>query len=466
MSFKDKVRATIEKYHMLSGGERVLVALSGGPDSVALLSILKELEDEYRLTLLATYIDHGLRPEEAADEIRFCEALCKDLSVEFSHLKIEPKPLAEHKGLSLQEAARLLRYEALKAEALRKEAERIATGHHGSDQAETLLINLIRGSGMKGLGGIPPVRGIIIRPLIGVQKKEIEEYLLQRGLKYRVDSSNLTDHYLRNRIRRELIPVLERFNPSIVETLMRTAEVLRQESEYIDIQVNKTLMKLISRKTDTTIELFLSPLEVMDRVILRRALRRAIDEVRGLRGITFHHIENIIEFISNAKTGDRLSLPDGYRVIKSYSTLIITSEQPERIKERDLQVPGETIVEEAHLVIVASVADRVEDYGNGKWEAVFDLDTMNLPLRIRPRKQADEFYPFGLGGRKKLQDFFVDEKVPRDERDSVPLIVTATDEIIWVVGYRPDERFKVTPSTRRVLRLVARPLKPLLKHNP
>ncbi|RME67305.1 MAG: tRNA lysidine(34) synthetase TilS, partial [Nitrospirae bacterium] len=342
MSFKDRVKATIEKYQMLSGGERVLVALSGGPDSVALLSVLKELEEEYKLTLLATYIDHGLRPKEVPEEIKFCENLCKKLSVEFSHLKIEPEGLAKQKGLSLQEAARLLRYEALKAEALRKEAQRIATGHHGSDQAETLLINLIRGSGMKGLSGIPPVRGIIIRPLIEVQKKDIEQYLKEKNLEYMVDSSNLKNHYLRNRVRTELIPVLERFNPSIVETLMRTAEVLRQESEYIDIQVNKTLMRLITRRTDTTIELFLSPLEVMDRVVLRRALRRAIDEVRGLRGITFQHIEDIIEFIYSAKTGDRLSLPDGYRVIKSYSTLIITSEPPVRIKERPLQVPGET----------------------------------------------------------------------------------------------------------------------------
>ncbi|RME66017.1 MAG: hypothetical protein D6778_05370, partial [Nitrospirae bacterium] len=267
-------------------------------------------------------------------------------------------------------------------------------------------------------------------------------------------------HYLRNRVRTELIPLLERFNPSIVETLMRTAEVLRQESEYIDIQVNKTLMRLITRKTDTTIELFLSPLEVMDRVVLRRALRRAIDEVRGLRGITFQHIEDIIEFIYSAKTGDRLSLPDGYRVIKSYSTLIITSEVPVRIKERPLQVPGETIVEEAHLVIAASVVEKVEDYGTGKWEAVFDLDTINLPLKVRPRKDADAFYPFGLGAKKKLQDFFVDEKVPRDERDSVPLVVTADDEIIWVVGHRPDERFKVTSSTRRFLRLIVRPMRP------
>ncbi len=461
MNLKERVKQTIHKYQMLSGGERVLVALSGGPDSVVLLSVLKELQQEYNLSLVALYINHGLRPEEVPQEIAFCENLCSDLSVEFSHLEIEPKALAEQKGLSLQEAARWLRYEALKAEALRQEAQRIATGHHGTDQAETLLLNLIRGSGMKGLGGIPPVRGIIIRPLIEVQKQDIEAYLKEKGLPYMTDSSNLQDHYLRNRIRKELIPVLERFNPSVVETLMRTAEVLRQENDFIDIQVNKTLMRLISRKTDQRIELFLSPLEVLDRVILRRVLRRAIDEVRGLRGIGFHHIEQIIEFIYTARSGDRISLPGGYRVIKSYSTLIITSERPKRIKEKFLQLPGETTVEEALLVLSASVVDRVEHFGDGRWEAVFDLDTVDLPLRVRPRKQADEFYPFGLGGRKKLQDFFVDEKVPRDDRDSVPLVVDASDRVLWVVGYRPDERFKVSASTRRFLRLLARPMRPM-----
>jgi len=460
MKFKDKVKNIIEKYNMLTGGETVLVALSGGPDSVALLSVLKELQSEYRLTLLAVYIDHGLRPNEVGREIEFCQNLCRDLSVSFSSLKIKPEELAQLKGLSLQEAARILRYEALKAEALRVEADRIATGHHGTDQAETLLLNLIRGSGMKGLSGIPPVRGIIIRPLIELHREDIEAYLKEKGLRFVIDSSNLQEHYLRNRLRKQLIPILKQFNPAVMDTLMRTAEILRQENDFIEIQVNKTLIRLISRKTDKRIELFLSPLEAMDRVILRRALRRAIDEVRGLRGITFNHIESIIEFIYNAKTGDRLYLPGGYRVIKSYSTLLITSEQPVRIKDREVKLPGETEIQEAMLVITASISENVQGYGDGKWEVVLDLDTIELPLRVRARKQADEFFPFGLGGRKKLHDFFIDEKVPRDERDSVPLIVSADDKIVWVVGYRIDDRFKVTSSTKRFLRLVAKVMKP------
>jgi|Deesub1362B_J571_1020462.scaffolds.fasta_scaffold00082_82 tRNA(Ile)-lysidine synthase len=455
MDILEKVKRTIDRYGMLFGGERIMVGLSGGPDSVCLLHILKELSPSFRLGLMALYVDHGLRPEETAKEIEFCKEVCKGLGVEFFIKSVDTRGYAEEHSLSIQEAARRLRYWMFEQTALEAEADRIATGHNADDQAETVVMRLLRGSGMKGLGAIPPVRGKVIRPLLEVQRQEIEQYLTARGIQWLTDSSNLSDKYLRNRIRKELMPVLKRFNPKIVETLCRTAALLREENEYIEARVNSALMKLISRRTDKKVELFLAPLENMERVILRRALRRAIDETKGLRGIGFEHIEEIIDMIQSAPTGARLYLPRGIRVIKGYSTLIITAERPQKLSEYVLQVPGETVLKEAGLVLISSISEKVEGYGDGKTEAVFDLDTLSFPLKIRPRKEGDFFYPFGFGKRKKLQDFFVDEKVPKEERDTVP-ILTSEDKIVWVVGYRTDERFKVTSSTRRVLRIVVR----------
>lgn len=211
-------------------------------------------------------------------------------------------------------------------------------------------------------------------------------------------------------------------------------------------------MKLISRKTDFRIELFLSPLQAMDKVILRRVLRRAIDETKGLRSIEFIHIEAIIELIRRGRHGDRLYLPKGLRVIKNYSTLLVTAEAPQKFGSATLNVPGETVLEDIRAIIRISVEDRVESYGDGKAVAVFDADKAGALLTVRPRQEGDLFYPIGFGKRKKLQDFFVDEKVPRDERDAVPLVVSGKD-IVWIAGQRGDERFKVTGGTKRFLRL-------------
>jgi tRNA(Ile)-lysidine synthase len=258
------------------------------------------------------------------------------------------------------------------------------------------------------------------------------------------------------------MPLIEEMNPNIIDTLSRTAAIFREEERYFEILVAKTLMKLISRKTDSHIELFLSPLVAMEKIILRRALRRAIDETKGLRGINFVHIEDIIELIKMGKAGDRLYLPHGIRAIKAYSTFILTSEPPVRLSTYSLEVPGETVLKEAGILIKASMQESQEseitDRRPSAILAIFDAERLIFPLMIRPRKEGDFFYPHGFGKKKKLQDFFVDGKVPRDERDAIPLIISGED-IVWVVGYRGDERFKVTDETRKILKLEVKKLK-------
>lgn len=455
MELIKKVIRTVERYGMLYGGERVLIALSGGPDSVCLLDVLNALKERWRLSLSALYIDHGLRPEETPGEIEFCKRIAERYGIEFHVVSINVRDYAEREGFTFQEAGRILRYICLEQEALRTDADRIATGHHADDQAETIIMRLIRGAGRRGLSGIPPVRGKVIRPLIELSRDEIEEYISSKRLDYIIDSSNLKDEYFRNRIRREVIPILKKFNPNLLNTLSRTAHILREEDDFINTFVHKALMRLISRKTSDTVELFLSPLETLERVVLRRALLRVIDETRGLRSIKMENIEDIIGLIKKGSSGDRIYLPGGIRAIRSYSTLIITSKKPQRVQECELKVPGETLIKEAGVVLIATIEENVNNYGDGKETACFDINSLSFPLKIRARKEGDFFYPFGLGKRKKLQDFFVDEKVPRDIRDSVPLLISGED-IIWVVGYRTDERYRVGPSTERVLKITVR----------
>jgi len=451
-TFLEKVKATISKHSMLSSGETVLIGLSGGPDSVCLLTVLHKLKDEFRLKLHAVYVDHGLRPRETPDEIEFCRKLCEGLSVPFVVRSIDVKTYAKEQGMNKQEAARELRYKAFDEVFAEIRADRLALGHTADDQIETFFMRFFRGSGPRGLSGIPPVRARIIRPLIELYRSDIEKFLDEERTNYMIDSSNLKEDYLRNKLRLLVIPEIKKMNPGIVQTVSRTMDVLREEEKYFDLIVTMTLMKLISRKTDLRIELFLAPLEAMDKVILRRVLRRAVEETKGLRGVEFIHIEDIIGLIKKGRHGDRLYLPKGLRVIKTYSTLVITSEVPQRLEVFILTVPGEVVLKEIKSTVKASLEEKVDSFGDGKTMAVFDADKTGTNLTVRPREKGDFFYPMGFGRRKKLQDFFVDEKVPRDERDAIPIIVSGSD-IVWIAGYRGDERFKVTNGMKRFLRL-------------
>ena len=437
---------------MLSGGETVLVGLSGGPDSVCLLTVLKELGKEWDLRLHALYADHGLRPDETPAEIAFCKTFCEGLAISFDARSIDVKAHAKEQGMNRQEAARELRYRLMHDMMAEIGGDRIALGHNADDQVETFLMRILRGAGPKGLSGMQPVRGKIIRPLLEVERKEIEEFLDERRITYIIDSSNLTEDYLRNRIRQIFMLDLKRINPGLIETMTRTMDILREEEKYFDTIVTKTLMKLICRKRDLRIELFLMPMERMERVILRRVLRRALDETTGLRGMEFIHIEEIIDLIKKGRHGDRLYLPKGLRIIKNYATLVMTSEAPVKTGTYALDAPGEIVLEEIRAVIKASVEEEAETYGDGKNLAVFDADKTGTSLEIRPRGKGDFFYPQGFGRRKKLQDFFVDEKVPRDERDEIP-IVAAGEDIIWIAGMRGDERFGVSGDTKRYLKM-------------
>ncbi len=448
----EKAQQTIGRNSLISEGDSVVVGFSGGPDSTCLLYLLHALKENYQLQIHALYINHNLRPAEIPTEIAFCRKFCEGLGIPFTVESIDVISFAKEYRMNKQEAARELRYQVFGKAAAEIQANKVALAHNADDQAETLLMRLVRGAGPSGLSGIPMKRDNIIRPLLEIGREEIERFLEIRNIVPVMDSSNLKENYFRNMVRLRLMPMLKQANPNLLQSLTHTMEILREEERYFGIIVTKTLMKLISRKSQKRIELFLSPMEAMETVILRRVLRRAISETEGLRGIGFAHIEDIIALIKNGKNGDRLVLPRNIRVIKDYALLVITSEEPVRIAEYTLDLPGKAVIVGAGHVVTAEVEEKSVQFGDGKVSVLLDAEKMKLPLTVRPRKPGDYFYPLGFGRKKKLQDFLVDMKVPRDERDSVPVVVSGED-IAWIAGYRGDERFKVTDQTKKFVRL-------------
>lgn len=485
MQLPEKVRETIKKYSMLSEDDSVLIGLSGGTDSVCLTGILVKLKKDFNLSAInAVYVDHGLRPDEVENERIFCRNFCDSLGIGFISKSVDVESYAKDRKLSKQEAARELRYRVFEDVSAEVKATKIALGHNADDQAETFMMRLLRGSGTKGLSGIPPVRRLaysvqrtaptvknnvlIIRPLIETERKDIEEFLSvhclpagEAGSRFTVhssppfvvDSSNLKTDYLRNWIRHKIMPELKMKNPDLIKAICRASDILRDEDAYLEAIVNKTLMRLISRKSSSTVELFLGPLETMEKPILRRILRRVIDGTEGLRGMSFINIEDIISLINEGRAGDRLYLSKSIRAVKEYSLIVITSEAPVKIAGYELRPPCKVVIREAGAVIEALFEGEGRVPADGKSSALLDAGSLDFPLKIRPRANGDFFFPSGFGRKKKLQDFFVDEKVPRDERDKIPVVLSGND-IVWIAGYRADERFRVTGKTEKILRLI------------
>jgi tRNA(Ile)-lysidine synthase len=452
---------------MLSEGDCVLIGLSGGADSVCLTIVLDSVKKDFSLSIKAVYIDHGLRPEETGKEKTFCKNFCGNLKIPLYLQSVPVKEYARERKLNLQEAARELRLGVFDHLSSELGATKIALGHTADDQAETFLMRIVRGAGEKGLSGIPPVRGGIIRPLIEVERKDIERFLADNSSlipgyasrPFMVDSSNLKKDYFRNWIRTAIIPELKKKNPSLIKTICRTSDILREEDTYLERLTTKTLMKIISRKDDETAELFLVPLERLEKPFLRRVLRRVIDVTKGLRGVDFNHIEDMIYLIKNGKAGDRINLPKGVRVIKEYSLVRITSKFPGKMAEYEINPPGEIIIKEADAVMKARIEKEKRDPGDGRISVLLDASKMRFPLKVRARADGDFFFPAGFGKRKKLQDFFVDEKIPRDDREKIPIVVSGND-IIWIAGYRADSRYMVTGKTEKCLRLIISKIKP------
>ena len=468
-----EVKRTIDAHGMLDKGAEVVVGVSGGPDSVALLHVLASLRDEYDLSLHTAHLNHLMRGEEAKEDAGYVRRLSTSLGAGFTVWERDIRNMARDEGLSEEQVGRRERYKMYLEVASALGASRVAVGHNRDDQAETVLMRFFRGSGVEGLSGIPPVRDLapgirVIRPLIAVPRHEIEEYCRLNDLATRLDTTNLDPGYLRNRLRHEIIPFLEReLNPGLRQVLARTAEVCREDADYLGQRAEEALSQVTLEPGEES-RLSAERLREMMPALRRRVLRAALEEEYGsLEGICFSHIADVDRLIMSGGTGQRLHLPGGVTISLDYGvlTLALGPEACAPCFLREVKVPGVTLLPEVDYVIETSVADResVQAEMERAWRAnvafrsYFDYNKVVLPLYARSRLPGDSFRPLGLGGRKKVKDFFISEKVPRNLRGRVPLLVSG-EEIAWIVGLRLSEVFKVTSDTKTVLIVTATPV--------
>ena len=470
MDLIEKFKATIKKYEMLSKGEKILVALSAGPDSVALLDLLHRLSADFSLNLVVAHYHHQLRGRAADLDEKLARETAKKYHLVFLAGAAAPGWHKKIRG-SMEETARKMRYEFLLSSADKIKADRIAIGHNANDLAESFFINLLRGSGLLGLAGMPPKRDNIIRPLIETTRDEIMDYLHDRGLPFRIDKSNLDKKILRNRIRAELIPMLKTYNPKIVEALVRTGELLREDEFFMESKSREAFSKL-ARKNETRVSFSAKQFSAQPKAIRRRLVRHAIELLKkDLRRIESEHLFELERMIDSNAASFELDLPAGIRIRKSYDQLFLENAFASKTSgfEPILLKPPLTktvFISPQYEIEVEFLPSEFKEFKQDqkkrdKRESIFEsgddrdfcsLDDFSGKLLLRPPKPGDRLQPLGMKGHRKLKEIFVDLEIPREQRAFYP-VLASEKELLWVPGYGISEKFKVSISSRKIFLL-------------
>ena len=465
------VEKTIATYGMLKSKDSVVVGVSGGPDSVALLHVLLLIAPRFSLKLGVAHLNHCLRGKDSDKDAQFVEVLAKKHDLPCFIHKKDVQEYRIKNRLSIEEAARRIRYTFFNNVANTMQYSKIAVGHHSDDNAELILMNLFRGSGTQGLSGIPPVRDHkIIRPLIMSNRSELIDFLSQNKLEYISDASNTDTKYFRNRVRHDLIPLLKTaFNPKISETLNRLSSIIRSEEEWIDDVVHPFYENAVLDIQENTIILSVSMLNQYHPALQRRILRMTIEKIKGdLRRIRFIHISSAIDLLEKMSFYGEVDLPNRIRIQRDRDALFVFKEKRMLRDISEKHSHSETVTFEYQIEKLDSVyireieatikftempMEKVFDYRYaGQHTCFFDKDTLGFPMVIRNFRPGDAFKPLGAGGTQKLKKYFIDKKVPRGERIKCPILLSR-GRIIWVVGHRIDESVKVMPSTRNVMKV-------------
>jgi tRNA(Ile)-lysidine synthase len=451
-----KVKKGIIKYGLLKQNENVVVAFSGGSDSTALVMALSQIAPAMGLQLIVAHFNHGLRGHEADEDERFARRLSKKLGLAFVCGKMSKEKVA--KNLSPEEFYRRERYHFLDEVAKSTHAQKIALGHNLQDQAETVLLHLLRGSGLEGLKGIMPMRnGKFIRPLIGISRKEIVAFLKAAGLTYRDDTSNESKLYLRNRIRLELLPYLKKeFNPRMDETLAQTAEILREDNNFIRGCVENAIKSSCIEKQENRIILNVQYTRMLPIAIRRRLFKELLENFNPEKsGISFSHIDALNNLLVNSESGRRICLPCGVEARREYENLIL-EQVTDRLKKVEysyqVEIPSSIFLRERNVTVCLRRTKKNKIEFNVKNKDYFDLDKIRLPLVLRNRREGDRFQPLGMSGRQKLKSLFIDHKIPQRKRNEIMVLADA-QSVIWIENMHLNEQVKITPETKNVLEL-------------
>ncbi len=463
-TLQQRVLNFIQEHGLVSTGQKLLVAVSGGPDSVCLLHILTELREKLNVSLHVAHLDHQLRGAESAADADYVSQLAHRFGIPATTDRRDVKTYQAQHRLTPEEAAREVRYTFLSQVAGPIGAERVATGHTTDDHVETILMHLIRGTGTRGLRGLLPCSQwqfsgnsiTVIRPLLEVSREETASYCQQHELMPRIDASNLSLSPLRNRIRHELIPLIQSYNPRVTDALLRTANIATDDLALIDDETAR-LWEETAWEQEDTIVLDKERFRKLPAAAKRHMLRRAVEKLLGdLKDIETRHIAEIIGVLTKP-AGKRVSLPGGLIFSIEYDKYLLgfdpaaLSPFPILKGEFPLKIPGETSLPgwqiEATVMPPTAMKSDAGDY-----KAYFDLDKAGNKLMVRSRQMGDRFQPLGMSQPKKLNEFMIDAKIPRAWRQRIP-IICSPDHILWVVGWRIDDRVKVTDTTKKVLHL-------------
>ncbi len=459
------VRRLIVNNRLVLPGEHVIVAVSGGSDSLALLDILRKID--YRLELTAVYLDHGLRPQEVPGEIDMLQNFCKQSGITFLCRSIDAEKQAAEQGSSLEEAGRILRYRELQDICLTRRAKAIATGHTADDQVEEFFIRLVRGGSLSSLGGMDLKRGNIIRPLLHQTKEKLVRYLKESGICWCTDSSNEDRKFLRNRIRLDILPLLEKsLNPSIRRTILQSMDILKIEDSYLNAGAAAAFADTVRTKNDQSVSLDGPGLLAHHPALQRRVVERCfwLMQIKP----NYLKINAILDLLVQSKDNSELHLEKHVRVKKKDGGLLFyrsADKEHEKSKERhlikiEIPGPGRYICRESGKVLeitVESAGMREKVVAGGSLYA--DAAVVAFPLLLRSVLPGDRFHPCNSPGSKKVNRFFTDKKIPVDKRQDYP-VLTMGGCIVALLGLQVDDRYRITESTGEILRISWEPLEP------
>jgi len=463
MNTMDRLLETIKVHKLIEKKEGVVVGVSGGPDSICLLHLLCRLREKLELDVFAVHLDHQFRGIEAKKDAEYVAEICEKLGVKSYTFSYDVSKYSKEKGITFEEAGRELRYKLFYKVAGETGASKIAIAQNRNDQAETVLMRLMRGSGLEGLTAIDYKRdGKIIRPLLDITRKEIEEYCEENNLKTRIDKTNLQTIYTRNKIRLELIPYIEKnFNSRVIDALWRSANLLRDDSDYLAKAAVEKLNDITLSNNSNNYSLDLKNFGMLHISMKKRVLRRVIDEVKGnLKDISLKHIESIIKLSNRNNVGSKIDLPGHIIVELGYNSIDVKTAEivKGKIKNRDFEYKlyiGEITPLEAlnasMKVEIVSLSDRHNGIRD-KNTIFLDYSKVKGGLFIRNRKNGDKFHPLGMKGTKKIKDYFIDQKIPKEIRNEIPILCDE-EGIIWIVGYRMSENYKIDIKPDKVIKI-------------
>ncbi len=448
-TIENKVKNFIREYNLIQNGDNLVVGVSGGADSMMLLHFLYEHQAYYDIHIKVAHIHHGVRIE-ADSEAVFVEQVSKKWQLPYYRHNCNIKQLSKEKGLSEEEVGRIERYNFFIS--LSNDYSKIVTAHHMNDQAETLIMRFLRGTDLNGLGGIPPKRGNIIRPLLCLKRTEIEDYCLYHGISYKDDHTNFTTIYTRNKVRLECIPYIEQnLNPNIVNLLGEHSHLYREGEEFLKNYTKEVFDKCVSKSGENVV-IELATFQNYHKYIQKRVVLSAIEALNTVvKDITLKHLESIIG-LTHLQSGKKICLPYNIIGYKEYNKLIIGYQKCVDLAYHYPINIGAKIIPEARVTIILTCVEKqaINQKNEKMYTKYIDYGKIRGELQMRTRLSHD--YLVTQAGTKKLKKIFIDDKVPKILRDSMPLIADG-EEIIWIIGSRLSVNYYVTEETKQVLEI-------------